>query len=469
VQHILSSKNRFIIVQGDAGTGKTSALAAVKHISDELSGREPVHIIGLGYTGAASREIMEKAGIKSQTLHRFLSQEPSCQLKRTQLWVVDESSMIGSRQLEDVLKRAIHDDAQVAFLGDGKQLQAIGAGRMFKDLQKHGHVEVVKMEEVLRQQTDYMKAAVGHVKQFQEGKSSSGIDDAFHVLEEQGRVRVVYRRNDRMEKAAKAYLEHPDKQNFLILSPINEDRITINQIVHDAIKKDSVRELDVEIHSPVFMSGTSRFFAKNYRPGQSAFIDKSNVKGLAAGVEVSIAAVDVEQNRVVFEAGSKQIGVDLARGDVSFSVYERERRTFFEGEKIVFLKNNTTLNVTNGQTATIKSIGPRRIITAAIEDQQSEVKINLDFYPYVDRGYAVTVHKSQGQTAKDVILVTDSKNPLNKTETFYVSLTRAENNFSLYTDRPDVVKWQFKEAQPKTSTVEIFADKGHDMSHAMQK
>jgi ATP-dependent exoDNAse (exonuclease V) alpha subunit len=87
----------------------------------------------------------------------------------------------------------------------------------------------------------------------------------------------------------------------------------------------------------------------------------------------------------------------------------------------------------------------------------------------VDRGYAVTVHKSQGQTAKDVMLVTDSKNPLNKTETFYVSLTRAENNFSLYTDRPDVVKWQFKEAQPKTSTVEIFADKGRDISQEMQK
>jgi ATP-dependent exoDNAse (exonuclease V) alpha subunit len=286
-------------------------------------------------------------------------------------------------------------------------------------------------------------------------------------MEEKGRVHVVSRRDRRLDKVASAFLEHPDKKSCLILSPVNKDRIDINDKLHNAIKPEGVRELDVEIHTPIYMNGTSRYFAKNYHSGQNAFIDKSNVKGLPSGVEVSIVAVDVEQNRLVFDVGSKQIAVDLARSDVSFSVYEREQRTFFEGEKIVFLKNNETLNVSNGQTATIKSIGPRRIITAAIEGQQSEVKINLDFYPYVDRGYAVTVHKSQAQTAKDVILVMDSKNPLNKTETFNVSLTRAEYNFSLYTDRPDVVKWQFKEAQPKTSTVDIFADKGNDFSHAL--
>jgi conjugative relaxase-like TrwC/TraI family protein len=469
VQHILTSKSRFIIIQGDAGTGKTSALSAVKHIADELSGDKPVCITGLGYTGKASHEIMEKAGIASQTLHRFLSQQPSGQVKQPQLWVVDESSMIGSRQLDEVMRRAIHDDAQVAFIGDGKQLQAIGAGRMFKDLQKHGHVETVKMEEALRQKSNYMKRAVSHVKQFQEGKSSSGIDDAFQLLEEKGRVHAISRRGRRLDRAAAAFLKHPDQQSCLILSPVNEDRIAINDIVHNAVKPDGARELDVEIHLPVFMKGTSRYFAKNYRSGQSAFIDTSNVKGLPAGIEVRIAAVDVEKNRLLFEVGSKQIDVDLARGDLSFSVYEREQRTFFEGEKIVFMKNNKTLNVSNGQTAFIKSIGPQRVITAAIEGQQSEVKINLDFYPYVDRGYAVTVHKGQGQTAKEVMLVTDSKNPLNKTETFYVSLSRAENNFSLYTDRPDVVKWQFKEAQPKTSTVDIFADKSGDMSHTIQK
>ncbi len=111
--------------------------------------------------------------------------------------------MVGSRQMKAVMDRAIECDARVVFIGDGKQLQAISAGRMFKDLQAQGHVEVVKMEETLRQKTEYMKAAVHHVKQYQDGLSKTGIDDAFRLLEKENQVKQIAARGRRIQAAAR--------------------------------------------------------------------------------------------------------------------------------------------------------------------------------------------------------------------------------------------------------------------------
>jgi conjugative relaxase-like TrwC/TraI family protein len=458
VENILTSKSRFTIVQGDAGTGKTSALGAVKQIIDQHAPENKIEINGLGYTGKASREIVDKAGIASQTLHSFLNKKKAEPGPGPKIWVVDESSMVGSLQMQAVMDRAIEHDARVVFIGDGKQLQAISAGRLFKDLQSRGHVEVVKMEEALRQKTDYMKAAVLQVKQFQERKNSTGVDDAFKILEGQGQVKQIAARGRRIQAAAKWMITHPDPKGCLIVTLVNEDRVAVNEIIHDALKAKDRPEMTVDIHVPVYLNGTSRYFAKFYREGQKAFVEHSTVAGLKAGQEVTITGVDVEKNGLTLKSGAIEKTVDLKKGDIFFSVYNVEQRRFFEGEKIVFLKNDKTLDLYNGQTATIKNLGPGKVITVRIDGQEKDARINLDYYPYLDRGYAVTVHKSQGQTAKEVAMLTDSKCALNKTETLYVALSRAQNAFALFTDDIDAVKSQMKQAQPKTTTMELVRD-----------
>jgi conjugative relaxase-like TrwC/TraI family protein len=465
VENILTSSSRFTIVQGDAGTGKTSALAAVKKIIDQTASEDKIEIIGLGYTGKASQEIVDKAGIASQTLHSFLNKKKPEPGPGPRIWVVDESSMVGSLQMMTVMDRAIASDARVVFIGDGKQLQAISAGRLFKDLQSRGHVEVVKMEEALRQKTDYMKAAVFKVKQYQEGKSSTGIDDAFKTLESQNLVKQIADRDRRNKAAAKWIIGHPDPKGCLVVTPVNEDRLAINDIVHGALKPTDQPEMTVDIHTPAYLNGTSKYFARFYKEGQKAFVEHSTAAGLKAGQEVTISGVDVDRNCLTLKSADLERTVDLKKANISFSVYNVEERSFFAGEKIVFLKNDKSLDLYNGQTATIKSLGPEKVITVRIDGQDKDARINLDYYPYVDRGYAVTVHKSQGQTAKEVAMVADSKHPLNKTETLYVALSRAQNTFTLFADDMDAVKFQMKQAQPKTTTMELI--RGLDKSPSL--
>lgn len=67
IEHIATSRDSIIAIQGDAGTGKTASMKVL----NELLG-DQVHFIGLAPTGKAAQELKEHAGFDSITIDRFL-------------------------------------------------------------------------------------------------------------------------------------------------------------------------------------------------------------------------------------------------------------------------------------------------------------------------------------------------------------------------------------------------------------
>jgi len=78
--------------------------------------------------------------------------------------------------------------------------------------------------------------------------------------------------------------------------------------------------------------------------------------------------------------------------------------------------------------------------------------VDLSSYNHVDYGYALTVHKIQGQTVERVIVNIDTKQERsNNANSFYVAISRAREGVSVYTDSKEelpssVGRWQEKEA-----------------------
>jgi ATP-dependent exoDNAse (exonuclease V) alpha subunit len=69
VKEILIQTNPVTVVQGDAGSGKTTALRAV----NEICKNQNIKVIGLAIQGIAARNLEAESGIKSQTLTSYLS------------------------------------------------------------------------------------------------------------------------------------------------------------------------------------------------------------------------------------------------------------------------------------------------------------------------------------------------------------------------------------------------------------
>lgn len=475
VNHVLLFPGQFSIIQGDAGTGKTTALKAVKsfvndfvdHDGERVQADSFIHagkkieLVGLAFTGKAASELYDKSGIESYTLHKFLNHEPNqTDPSTSSIWIVDESSMVGSLQLDQLLKKAIEQNAKVVLVGDGKQLQAITAGKMFKDLQRYGHIKPLHMKQVLRQKSDHLKKVVGYVTNYIEGDDADGIKKAFDVLFDFKAVSFFKKRADLVQSVVDKYMSYDNRNDCLVVTPLNEDRVETNQIIHDMLFGKSSDEFVYDIKVPVSMVAAEQFFAVNYEAGYKVFVGKSKIAKVKPGRQLTIRSVDKDRNTITIgDDETDDIVIDLRSKIVDLSVYEETQRSFCVGEKIVFTKNDDLIGVQNGVTATIEKIHDSGMITVLIDDSDKHVKFNPYQFAYFDHGYCITGHKSQGQTNKDVVFFTSSDSLMNNAEMFYVAMTRAQHNAYCYANDEKILE-ELQRLQPKTSVLEALSEQG---------
>jgi ATP-dependent exoDNAse (exonuclease V) alpha subunit len=99
VQEILTSRDQVTALEGGAGTGKTTALAAVRDAAE----REGYQVEGFAPTSRAAHKLAE-AGIESSTLQRHLARGDSeaSAVDQKHLYVLDESSLASTKQMSHV-------------------------------------------------------------------------------------------------------------------------------------------------------------------------------------------------------------------------------------------------------------------------------------------------------------------------------------------------------------------------------
>ena len=130
---ILESRDRFVIVQGYAGVGKTTQYRVVAAAANQVEGLE---LRGLAPTHRAVGEL-QAAGISSQTVASFLSEHAERQANgqtadysRT-LFVIDESSMIGNRDLATLTAIIEDGNGRAGISGDEAQKKPLESGVPF--------------------------------------------------------------------------------------------------------------------------------------------------------------------------------------------------------------------------------------------------------------------------------------------------------------------------------------------------
>ncbi len=161
VKLILTEKDRVVGVQGYAGTGKTTMLNRTRALLEKRG----FVVAGLAPSASAARTLNVEAGIRSETLQRFLARHADITegrltdkgerqlrgaFKKTVL-VVDEGSLASTVEARDLLKIAeVLRVSRVVLVGDAKQLDAVDAGKPFAQLQQAG-MKTAVMGEIMRQ------------------------------------------------------------------------------------------------------------------------------------------------------------------------------------------------------------------------------------------------------------------------------------------------------------------------------
>jgi conjugative relaxase-like TrwC/TraI family protein len=153
VRETLSNRDRIFAVQGVAGSGKTTTLREIRVAAQ----RDGYQVKGLAPTSRAASQL-EEAGVSSMTLQRHLAQPVSDSRGQGHLYMVDEASLVSTRQTGEFLDRLGPND-RVLMIGDTRQHQAVDAGRPFEQLQDAG-MRTAKLDEIVRQRDPELKQVV---------------------------------------------------------------------------------------------------------------------------------------------------------------------------------------------------------------------------------------------------------------------------------------------------------------------
>ncbi|NTG38708.1 Ti-type conjugative transfer relaxase TraA [Agrobacterium rhizogenes] len=154
IEHI-TGPERIAAVVGFAGAGKSTMLAAARE-AWEAQGYQ-VH--GAALAGKAAEGLEESSGIQSRTLASWSRgwDNDRGTIGRSDVFVIDEAGMVGSRQLARFIGEAEQRGAKIVLVGDHEQLQAIGAGAPFRAIAEQiGHAE---LSDIRRQRQDWQREA----------------------------------------------------------------------------------------------------------------------------------------------------------------------------------------------------------------------------------------------------------------------------------------------------------------------
>jgi len=466
---ILSSKDLIIGIQGDAGTGKTTMLKAVNELN-----KNKVKIIGLSYTGKAASEIqkataskksLENAGIESQTITSFLGQINKFTKKDLEQFnnaklIIDEASMLGTKDMHKLVNFAKQAKAQIILLGDIKQFKAIQAGDPFSLLQEAG-MKTAKMSEVLRQKNKTLKKAVNYLNKFDSKK-------AFKVLDNK-----ILETNNPIQNITKEFLNKNDLKNTdnlvslkdlddkLIITNTNKLKTELNETIRNELKEKKLiekKDFTFKVRENARVTPSQAFFSENYQEGQKIFFQKEIKElDLKAGEEFEIVQKDDEKNTIFIKKENELQEINLKKYGLNLQVYNELEKNFSIGEKIVFEKNDKMLDVNNGEVGIIKNIDENGNLT--INKDGKNIKFNINQYNYLNHGYALTTYKSQGQTSKNVIAYLDAK--AQNFNSFYVTVTRAQQDIKIFTDDKKLLKEMVEMEQEKFNALNAFEKLGN--------
>jgi exodeoxyribonuclease V alpha subunit len=144
----LALTQRFALLLGGAGTGKTTVLKAVQWAVSKREGT--VHAIALA--GRAAIRMQEATGYPARTIAGFLgaAERGDLVLGGGDLVVVDEASMVDLPLMYSLL-RVIPEDARILLVGDPAQLPPIGMGLVFSVYCEDDRAPKVELTQVHRQ------------------------------------------------------------------------------------------------------------------------------------------------------------------------------------------------------------------------------------------------------------------------------------------------------------------------------
>lgn len=491
---ILESTDRFIGIQGYAGVGKTTQLKTVLAALDTLPADQRPEVIGLAPTHRAVGE-MADVGVKAQTLASFLmdmerriqgGEKPD--FSKT-LFLVDESSMVGNRDMADAMGHIAAGGGRAVLSGDRDQLLPVDNGAPFTLLQERSPLDTAIMQDIVRQ-SPALKPAIESViarqvpaaldtirsvtpdtvprtpGRWSPTQSVVAIPQTKEQKEEQGDRVIQAIVDDFTGRTPEA------RDNTLIVTQTNADKNAINTAIHAQLQERG--ELGREVTITVLDRVKTQTDRLKSVAGMAA--QHGNIALINDRYYTIRAGQDSRQNgyvELIDDTGQAQALSAFESSLRDIAVFKPREIAVSVGEKVSFSRSDRERGREANSNWTVTGVTKDGELQLTQGEETRILNPNADLADrHLDYGYAGTAHKAQGASALYVIVlagVDGGRQALASLRDAYVGLSRVKAHVQVYTD--NLGKWLTKVSQPaerQTAHDVLLADSDRQAATAQQ-
>ena len=445
-QFTLTTRDWLTSIEGRAGSAKTTTVGAIREFAEEHG----YAVRGFAPTTRAVKALSD-TGVESRTVASLIENKIS-NAGRQELWIIDESSLLATRQVNSLLRRAREARVErIVFVGDQHQHHAIEAGRPIHQMQQAG-MPVARLDTIRRQRDPMLRGAV-------ELTAKGEIDRALALLEKHDRIREIENPDVRHKFIAREYVAaHEAGERVLVVSPTNDERRQLNSAIRELLKRRShiaAEEKEQVIFVNRDLTAAQRLRAQSYEIGDMIRYRRGSRRlRLGKGSYARVESTDSDLNRITVRTeDGRAVEYNVARLTGADS-FREERRLIAKGDRIQFRAPDRALGVVNGEFAKVVAIDDRKA-TLRMDDGR-EVKAAVTRLRHIDYGYASTSHSSQGATVDRVIVNIDTARSVDlvNRKQFYVSISRARHRVTVYTDDSSALRHAVGRTREKSIAME---------------
>jgi len=283
IRQFATSGNGIDIGVGAAGTGKTTVMAVIEELATETG----TPVMGTALAARAAAGFETATGIPSATITRFLWETKAAGgLPTGAVVVVDESGMVGSRQLAEVSDLVEAASGKLILIGDHRQLAEIDAGGLFAALT--ARLPAVELTENVRQDQEWERTALAELR-------DGSISRAVAMYDRRGLINLSTTADDTIAQAVDAWYDDVrdtgDPAQVLLIGHRNATVDQLNRQARARIAESGLlRGPSVDTGDRIFQVGDRAVCLKN-----------RNRLGVLNGDLATVTAVDPDSRTVTLK------------------------------------------------------------------------------------------------------------------------------------------------------------------------
>ena len=425
IRSVTSSGGRVAIIEGAAGSGKTTTLRPIADLYRE-HGQSIIATAVAWRTAVALGNDVDARPFCVDKLLR-LAARGGIEINKDTTIIVDEAGMLSTRQAHHILRLSERHGAKIVFAGDTQQQQPVEAGpglRLVRDA-----VGSVRVDRIRRQKAD-LEDILTHVQ----GETPETARLLANSMTEERRTRIL------------TYYEN--MKGKLVFTPW---QVAASEALRDgdAASAIAAHHLRGRFHIGYDEEKTLTGLVDDWDRYQRANPGKSSVVLARTRAEVRALSHLMRERRFAVlpdgeRADTDRVAVIVSRGtedDRAASPLEIVR-----GDRLRIGATHWEKQLFNGTVVTVEDFKVERgeagtepsvLISARTEDGRSvsfrhdEIR---DWYGNIrlDHGYALTITSAQGLTVDRTFLLADAR-PAR--ETIYPAATRHRERLDIYVNR----------------------------------